>query len=106
MIPPLPRTRTYGIQVTISTEVKKDYAAQRGRDAFGAATRISASLLRRLSAFFRSVSDQDPKAAKLAVLIPGPGMFVNVQYVSRVVIAPRPKHPLFRRVSRCVRFFE
>ena len=57
----------------------------------------------RLSAFFRSVSDQDPKAAKYAVLTPGPGMFVNVQYVSRVVIAPHPKRSLFRRVSRCVR---
>ena len=50
---------------------RKDHAAQRGRDAFGTATRISASLLRRLSAFFRSVSDQDPKAAKYAVLTPG-----------------------------------
>ena len=49
----------------------KDHAAQRGRDAFGTATRISASLLRRLSAFFRSVSNQDPKAAKFAVLNPG-----------------------------------
>ena len=51
--------------------MQKDHAAQRGRDAFGTATRISASLLRRLSAFFRSVSDQDPKAAKFAVLNPG-----------------------------------
>ena len=59
------------VQAAISTETKKDYAAQRGRDAFGTATRISASLLRRLSAFFRSVSDQDPKAAKFAVLNPG-----------------------------------
>ena len=66
---------------------EKDHAAQRGRDAFETATRISASLSRRLSAFFRSVSDQDPKAAKLAVLIPGPGIFVNVRLVSRVVIA-------------------
>ena len=48
-----------------------NHAAQRGRDAFGTATRISASLIRRLSAFFRSVSDQDPKAAKFAVLNPG-----------------------------------
>ena len=32
-------------------------------------------------------------------------MFVNAQYVSRVMIAPHPKRPLFRRVSRCVRFF-
>ena len=35
---------------------EKDHAAQRGRDAFGTATRISASLSRRLSAFFESTS--------------------------------------------------
>ena len=33
--------------------------------------RISASLSRRLSVSFRSASDQDPKAAKFAVLPPG-----------------------------------
>ena len=48
-----------------------DHAAQRGRDAFGTATRISASLSRRLSAFFWSTPGQDPKAAKFAVLPPG-----------------------------------
>ena len=32
-------------------------------------------------------------------------MFVNVQYVSRVVIAAPSGRPLFRRVSRCVRSF-
>ncbi|MFQ8797999.1 MAG: hypothetical protein ACLR7Y_02330, partial [Dysosmobacter sp.] len=58
---------------------KKDHAAQRGRDAYGTATRISTSLSRRLSAFFGSTPDQAPKAAKLAVLIPGPGMLVNVR---------------------------
>ena len=68
--------------------MQKDHAAQRGRDAFGTATRISASLLRRLSAFFRSVSDQDPKAATYAVLIPDPGRFANVRNAPRVVIAP------------------
>ena len=50
---------------------EKDHAAQRGRDAFGTATRISASLSRRLSAFFGSTPDQGAKAAKLAVLTPG-----------------------------------
>jgi len=50
---------------------EKDHAAQRGRDAFGTATRISASLSRRLSAFFGSTHDQAPKAAKFAVLNPG-----------------------------------
>ena len=78
---------------------EKDHAAQRGRDAFETATRISASLSRRLSAFFRSVSDQAPKAAKLAVLIPGPGMFVNVRNALRVVIPPPSETP---PVSPCV----
>ena len=50
---------------------EKDHAAKRGRDAFGTATRISASLFRRLSAFFGSTSDQGAKAAKFAVLTPG-----------------------------------
>ena len=51
---------------------EKDHAAQRGRDACGTATRISASLSRRLFVSFRSASDQDPKAAKFAVLPPWP----------------------------------
>ena len=50
---------------------EKDHAAQRGRDAFGTATRISASLFRRLSAFFWSIPGQDPKTAKYAVLTSG-----------------------------------
>ena len=50
---------------------EKDHAAQRGRDACGTATRISASLFRRLSVSFGSASDQDPKATKFAVLTPG-----------------------------------
>ncbi len=50
---------------------EKDHAAQRGRDTFGTATSISASLSRRLSAFFGSTHDQAPKAAKFAVLNPG-----------------------------------
>ena len=82
---------------------EKDHAAQRGRDTFGTATRISASLSRRLSAFFGSTHDQAPKAAKYAVLTPGPGMFVNVRNAPRVVIAAPSGRPLFRRVSRCVR---
>ena len=69
-----------------------------GPRRLGTATRISASLLRRLSAFFRSVSDQDPKAAKLAVLIPGPGMLVNVRNAPRVVIPPPSETP---PVSAC-----
>ena len=59
-----------------------------GPRRLGTATRISASLSRRLSAFFGSAPGQDPKTAKCAVLIPGPGMFVNVRNAPRVVIPP------------------
>ena len=44
---------------------KKDHAAQRGRDAFGTATRISASLSRRLSAFFESTSRPRSQSGKV-----------------------------------------
>ena len=54
-----------------SPNCKQSSAAQRGRDACGTATRISASLSRRLSAFFGSAPGQDPKAAKFAALPPG-----------------------------------
>ena len=42
-----------------------------GPRRLGTATRISASLFRRLSAFFGSTPDQGAKAAKFAVLTPG-----------------------------------
>ena len=58
-----------------------------GLRRLGTATRISASLARRLSAFFGSTPDQDPKAAKYAILTPGPGMFVNVWNAPRGVKA-------------------
>ena len=48
-----------------------------GPRRLGTATRISASLFRRLSAFFGSAPDQGPKAAKFAVLIPGRAGFPN-----------------------------
>ena len=69
-----------------------------GPRRLGTATRISASLSRRLSAFFGSTHDQAPKAAKLAVLIPGPGMLVNVRNAPRVVIPPPSETP---PVSAC-----
>ena len=71
-----------------------------GPRRLGTATRISASLFRRLSAFFESTLDQAPKAAKLAVLIPGPGMLVNVRNAPRVVIPPPSETP---PVSACKR---
>ena len=69
-----------------------------GPRRLGTATRISASLSRRLSAFFGSTPGQAPKAAKLAVLIPGPGMLVNVRNAPRVVIPPPSETP---SVSAC-----
>jgi len=69
-----------------------------GPRRLGTATRISASPSRRLSAFFGSTPGQAPKAAKLAVLIPGPGMLVNVRNAPRVVIPPPSETP---PVSAC-----
>ena len=48
-----------------------------GPRRLGTATRMSASLFRRLSAFSGSTSDQGLKAAKFAVLIPGRAGFLN-----------------------------
>ena len=82
----------------------KDRAARRGRDACGTATRMSASLFRRLSAFFGSTPDQAPKAAKFAVLIPGHAGFPKrVKRSEGRDTTPHPKRPPFRPVSRCVR---
>ena len=75
VIPPVSRTfRKYCAQsekTATSPNCKQSSAAQWGRDAFGTATRISASLFRRLSAFFGSTLGQDPKGAKYAVLPSG-----------------------------------
>ena len=72
-----------------------------GPRRLGTATRISASLSRRLSVFFESTPDQGPKAAKYAVLIPGHAGFPKrvKQNSPRVVTAPPSKTP---RVSPCV----
>ena len=48
-----------------------------GPRRLGTATRMNASLSRRLSAFFGNTPDQGQKAAKYAVLIPGPTGFPN-----------------------------
>ena len=87
-------TNAYHIIHSALTESRSPAGPRR----LGTATRMSASLSRRLSAFFESTSNQDPKAAKYAVLIPGPGMFVNVRNAPRVVIAPPSETP---PVSAC-----
>ena len=72
---------------------RKRLRSPAGPRRLGTATRISASLSRRLSAFFESTSGQGSKAAKFAVLTPGPGMFVNVRNAPRVVIPPPSETP-------------
>ena len=56
---------------------KKRSRSPAGPRRLGTATRMSASLFRRLSVFFGSASDQDSKAAKFAVLTPGHARFPN-----------------------------
>ena len=119
MIPPLashtrkgPERRAYKPQFR---QKRKRSRSPAGPRRLGTATRISASLFRRLSAFFGSTPDQAPKAAKLAVLIPGPGMLVNVRNAPRVVIPPPSETPpvsackplcaIFRRKPSCVPAF-
>ena len=77
-----------------------DSAAQR---SLGTATRMSASLFRRLSAFFEIPLDQGPKAAKHAVLTPGHAGFPNRAKRSEGNDSTPSETPLFRPVSRCVR---
>ena len=90
-----PERRAYKPQFR---QKRKRSRSPAGPRRLGTATRISASLSRRLSAFFGSTPDQAPKAAKLAVLIPGPGMLVNVRNAPRVVIPPPSETP---PVSAC-----
>ena len=75
-----------------------------GPRRLGTATRISASLFRRLSAFFGSTPGQDPKAAKFAVLISGHAGFPKrVERSEGSDTTPPSETPVFRRVSPCVR---
>ena len=64
----------------------------------GAATRMNASLSRRLSAFFGSIPGQDLKAAKFAVLTPGRAGFPNRAKRSEGSDSAPSKTP---RVSPC-----
>ena len=89
------RTETENLNISGRTTGSRSPAGPR---RLGTATRISASLFRRLSAFFWSTPGQDPKAAKYAVLTPGPGIFVNVRNGPMVVIPPPSETP---RVSPC-----
>ena len=62
------QTETENLNISRRTTGSRSPAGPR---RLGTATRISASLSRRLSAFFGSTHDQAPKAAKFAVLNPG-----------------------------------
>ena len=64
----------YVYKSTVESRVTNAHHGSRspaGLRRLGTATRMSASLFRRHSAFFESASGQDPKAAKFAVLTPG-----------------------------------
>ena len=73
VIPPPPRSfRKYCAQSKKQHhKIANKSRSPAGPRRLGTATRISASLSRRLSAFFGSTHDQAPKAAKFAVLNPG-----------------------------------
>ena len=67
-----------------------------GPRRLGTATRISASLFRRLSTFFWSTSDQGQKAAKFAVLPPGRARFPKrAERSEGSDTTPHPKRPCF-----------
>ena len=71
-----------------------------GPRRLGTATRISASLSRRLSAFFGSAPGQDPKTAKFAALPPGHAEFPKrAERSEGSDTTPPPKTP---PVSPCV----
>ena len=101
VIPPPPRTfRKYCAQ---SEKTATSPSCKQITQPSGAATPRNSDAHKRiavprLSAFFRSTLDQSPKAAKFAVLIPGPGMLVNVRNAPRVVIPPPSETP---PVSAC-----
>ncbi len=101
VIPPQPRTfRKYCAQ---SEKTATSPSCKQITQPSGAATPRDSDTHKRIAvprlpAFFGSTPDQAPKAAKLAVLIPGPGMLVNVRNAPRVVIPPPSETP---RVSPC-----
>ena len=63
--------------INAARETARESRSPAGPRRLGTATRISASLSQRLSAFFGSTLDQDLKAAKYAVLTPGRAGFPN-----------------------------
>ena len=92
-----------GVQAAISTEAKKitqpsGAATPRNSDAL-----MRVAVPKALCVLLEYIRPR-PKAAKYAVLTPGPGRFVNVQNAPRVVVIPPiSEAPVFRRVGRCVR---
>ena len=76
-----------------------------GPRRLGTATRISASLFRRLSAFFGSTRP-NPQSGKTCRSDTRPGdVGERAERSESSDTTPHPKRPLFRRVSRCVRSF-
>ena len=77
-----------------------------GPRRLGTATRMSASLFRGSLRSSGAPPSQGSKAAKFAVLIPGHAGFPKrAERSEGSDTTPVRNSPLFRRVSRCVRFF-
>ena len=86
------RTETENLNISGRTTGSRSPAGPR---RLGTATRISASLSRRLSVSFWSTPDQDPKAAKFAVLNPGHAGFPKrVERSEGSDTTPHPKPPV------------
>ena len=78
-----------------------------GPRRLGAATRISASLSRRLSAFFESTSRPRSQSGKVRRSDTRPGdVGERAERSEGSDTTPHPKRPVFRRMCPCVRFFE
>ena len=77
-----------------------------GPRRLGTATRMGASLFRRLSAFFGSAPRPRPKRGKVRRSDTRPGeVCERAERSEGSDTTPHPKRPVFRPVSRCVRFF-
>ena len=86
------RTETENLNISGRTTGSRSPAGPR---RLGTATRISASLSRRLSASFWRTPGHDPKAAKFAVLTPGHAGFPKrVERSEGSDTTPHPKPPV------------
>ena len=77
-----------GVQAATSAEAKKITQPSGAATPRDSDTHKRIAVPKALCVLRERTPGQDPKAAKFAVLTPGPGMFVNVRNAPRVVIPP------------------